>query len=344
MEKFSIFGTVAANSQLDMDAFGMIEYRGFYPTLFLEVYEQTRHKTEKELGITYDILFNLMEIDLGAEWKLNDQNSLRSAFIYGRYKSSGTIMDEYQQAFGKFSSTYHIGRELSLHWKHRNIPPSRLSGIAPRIGRSLNVEVRRAWQRFGVGFGVSEEYGTLIEEYKPYNYTQLTLDLWQFLPVPIGVHSLAFRVHGGVIDRSVYSFYNLYGGGLDGLKGYPYYSIEGTKLLHISAAYRFPLWRKMGLKFFCLSFENLFLSVYGDAGNGWNEDKLNLKSWKRDIGAQLRLELFAYYGYPLKFFFDATYGLDQFTHMETQYGGEWRFYTGLLFEFWDMLELKNRRY
>jgi hypothetical protein len=44
---------------------------------------------------------------------------------------------------------------------------------------------------------------------------------------------------------------------------------------------------------------------------------------------------FSFYSYPMSFFFDSAYGLDRFSHAGQSYGGEWRFYMGLLFDFLD---------
>ena len=38
MENYSILGGVAAKSDLDMDIFGIVEYKGIWPALFLEGY------------------------------------------------------------------------------------------------------------------------------------------------------------------------------------------------------------------------------------------------------------------------------------------------------------------
>ncbi|MEZ4763143.1 MAG: hypothetical protein R3C26_08080 [Calditrichia bacterium] len=41
-------------------------------------------------------------------------------------------------------------------------------------------------------------------------------------------HTLTLRMQGGFIDTKVDSFF-IFGGGLVGLKGYPFYSVEGRR-------------------------------------------------------------------------------------------------------------------
>ncbi len=148
-------------------------------------------------------------------------------------------------------------------------------------------------------------------------------------------HSLAFRFRAGVIDEPVDSFYNFFAGGMDGMKGYPYYSIEGRKLLHLGIAYRFPVFVKGGTRLFFLYLDKLYLSVYGDTGNAWDRGSVDLPSWKKDVGVQVRMKVISFYTYPMSFFADAAYGLDRFENHGQTYGNEWRFYFGILFDFLD---------
>jgi sugar lactone lactonase YvrE len=335
LDKFSIFGGAAVNTLFDTDIFCIINYKRLYPTLFLEAFQQTRHTDIDEIDAFYKIRFNLLEADIGAEWRLDDSNILRTAFIYSQYKNSGSIEDKYQGVFGKFSSTYHVGKDLQIKWTHNSIVPSLISEITPVYGRTITFEGRKIWNSFLDGFEVNQDYGTLIEVYKHYNYYQLLLDWREYVPSLFKNHSLALRFRAGWIDRRVDSFYHFYGGGIDGIKGYPYYSLEGLKLMHFGLAYRFPIFRKMGLRFLFFNLDNLFLSFYGDIGNAWNDDHVDFSNWKRDIGIQMRLGLFTFYNYPMKFFIDSAYGFDRFKNRNRKYGGEWRLYLGFLFDFLD---------
>ncbi|MBN2029561.1 PD40 domain-containing protein [bacterium] len=335
LDKISILGSVAVNELFDTDIFGFFEYRRFYPTLFIEAYQQTRHKTIEEIDAEFKLRYNLMEVDIGADWRLSPSSVLRTAFIYSRYSYSGSGEFVYQNVFGKFTSVYHRGRVLQLRLSHRSIPSTLNSEIAPNHGRDITLQFERAWQSYGDSAGVSEKHGTPIDIYSSYGYEQIQLDWREYLPSVWKSHSMMFRLRAGLIDQPVASFYHFFAGGLDGLKGYPYYSLEGRKLLHLGLAYRFPLFQKMELRVWFVHLHRLFLSLYCDAGDAWSEGGLRLSRWKKDVGAQLRLTLTTFYTYPMSLFIDAAYGMDRFTHRDQEYGLEWRTYFGILFQFLD---------
>jgi len=329
LDRISLLGGVAVNGLFDTDVFGIFEYKRFYPTLFLEAYQQMRHTSEDEA----DYRFDLIEADVGADWRLGDRQVLRTGFVFSRYSATMSFEDQGQKI--KFPYTYHIGSVLQLRWRYESIPPSVESGIAPSRGRIVTLWVERAWQRFLDGFEVHQDYGTIVETYRHYNYEQILLDWREYVSVPLVDHSLALRLRAGFIDQPVDPFYHFFAGGLDGLRGFPYYSMEGRKLLHFGLAYRFPLFRKMGVRFLFMHFDKLYLSLYGDVGDAWSGGGVDVSRWKKDVGIQLRLGFLSFYSYPMSLFFDAAYGWDEFTHEGQQYGGEWRTYFGILFDFLD---------
>ena len=64
---------------------------------------------------------------------------------------------------------------------------------------------------------------------------------------------------------------------------------------------------------------------------------ITLKDFKKDVGAELRLQAFSFYAFPTSIFINAAYGFDEFTKRfrgeNVTYGKEWRFYFGTLFGF-----------
>ena len=335
LDKVSMLGGAAVNGLWDTDIFLIFEYKRLYPTLFIEAYQQTRHVTIDQIDANFKLRYNLMEADIGADWRIGDDNTLRTAFVYSRYSYAGSGEFPYQNVFGKFTSVYHKGNVIQLRWTHRNVPASVISPVGPDRGRSVTLEIDRAWQSYGDSAAISEKHGTPIDVYSRHGYEEFRLDWREHLPGILRGHSMRLRLKAGLIDKPVPGFYSFFAGGLDGLKGYPFYSIEGRKLMHVGLAYRFPVFRRMNLRFLFLHFDKLFASLYGDAGNAWNEGKIDVSRWKRVLGAQLRLRMVSFYTYPMSVFFDAAYGLDRYTHRDIEYGEEWRFYFGILFDFLD---------
>lgn len=327
LDKISLFGGVAANTQKDADVFAMFNYNQFKPSLFLEAFYQKRHTKDDDMNV----IFDLMEVDMGADWRLGDGLTLRTAYVFDKYSAGMRYQD--QGINLSYDYTYHIGNAIQLLWNYEMVPPTLISGIAPDAGMRISFEIRRAWNRFLDDFEVHPTYGTLVETYTDHNYTQYMLDSRYYTKSVFKDHSMKLRVRVGVLDNAVDSFYNFYAGGLDGMRGYPFYSIEGRKLAQLGLAYRFPLIQNMALALPIMTLDDLFLSVYGDYGNAWSKKDVDWNDWKKDVGVQVRLSTYVFYGYPMKIFWDACYGLDGFTHKHTQYGEAWRYYFGILFDF-----------
>jgi len=84
----------------------------------------------------------------------------------------------------------------------------------------------------------------------------------------------------------------------------------------------------------------VYAGVFFDFGNAWNE-KFNFGNFRKDAGIELRIDGTSFYVFPMKLFFSFAYGFDKFERVINKerfnYGREFRFYFGLVFEF-DSLE------
>ncbi len=330
LDKYSIFGGVALNRQWDWDVFGMVTYRKFWPTLFLEVYNQIRHTKAVHSNDRYR--YNLIEADLGAEFKLNDKNLLRSAFVHSRY--GGRLETTVSGQPVKFGYTYLKGNEVRLRWQYRSVLPSIGMDANPKAGTEWSLQYDFEDNRFINGFKVSSKYGTLVEKYTRYRYNRLQASFRHYFKLPWH-HTTEIRFTGGYIDRPVDSFFNFFAGGLVGLKGYPFYSIEGRKLASGTLIYRFPVSQHLNFQLAPIYLDKLYAGLFVDFGNAWDADELKWQDFKRDVGLQLRLNTFSFYNYPTMIFFDAAYGLDKVVNRGQTYGQEMRYYFGLAFGYMD---------
>ncbi|MFO7891409.1 MAG: hypothetical protein R6V04_13845 [bacterium] len=329
LDKISIFGGAALNTQFDTDLFCIFNYRELFPTLFLEAFNQSRHTEVDDI----DYGFNLIEVDIGADWPLGDNHMLRTAYIFSRYDANMSFEEQNQQI--DFSYNYHLGSDIHIRWDYQGVKPGASSGIAPDYGRNITFQAKWSHNKFLDDFGVHKNYGTMVEIYKPYNFYAFNLDWYEYLPGLFKRHSSALRLKAGYIDRSVDDFYYFFGGGLEGLKGYSFYSLQGKKLLQFDAAYRFPVCTNINTRLWFLHLHKLYLSVYAQAGNIWSSEKFDTAEIKRDVGVQLRLQMFSFYTFPLCLTFDSVYGFDRYKLRGNTYGDEWRFYFGVLFDFLD---------
>ncbi len=343
LDRYSVFGGASLNQKMDLDAFAIFEMRRFKPTLFLELYAFSRHIERKiEVIEDYpeqtkvDIGFNILEADIGGRINLAEGQTLRTAFAHSRYTSK--IGDFFFKNIEWVSpqNTYFIGNQFSAAWNYDGVAPGVTSNINPRAGRKAELRYSLEFNRFFSDFATDNSYGTPQEVYARYNYHRLELNWHEYLPAPWArKHGLGANIHAGWIDRPVDDFFNFFAGGLPGLRGYPYYSIEGRKMLLGRFTYRLPLLTSLQKQLFHLTGDNLYLGAFFDYGHAFNEDKVDLSRFKRDVGASLRLSAFSFYGFPTALSFEAAYGLDRVENGGESYGREWRYYLMALFDFMD---------
>lgn len=342
LDKYGFLAGFDINRHGDYDLFALIDYRKFGPTIFLELYNQVQN-TDVDVdsieiirrGLPVDeasdkFRYNLIEADLGVRFKIGDANVLRTAFVFSRYSSRA----KFQEITGEtsFSYNYFIGRDFSVQLTHHGIKPAVDSETNPH-GRVVTLGYDFELNKFLTGFEVNDAF--LDEVFDNHNYHQFTLDWQEHLGLPIKNHTLNLNLQAGFITSEVDSFFNFFGGGILGNRGYPYFSIEGRKLLLGRATYRFPLIRNIDARVRQLYFDKVFLGLFFDYGNAFNENEIDFNRFKSSVGAELRMDMFSFYSYPTRFFFNAAYGLDEFQVGNQTYGKEWRFYFGLSFGYLD---------
>ncbi|HNR66814.1 MAG TPA: LpqB family beta-propeller domain-containing protein [bacterium] len=348
IDKYSIFGGVVLNRQMDLDAFALFELRSFKPTLFLELYGYTRN-IEREISVIedypeqvrVDIGFRILEADIGAEYRINRMLRMRTYFAHSRYSSK--IKDFFFQNVRWVSplNTYFKGSNLTSLWELDQTVPGVLSQINPSAGRKISFKASYQLNDFFEDYATNNDYGTLQELYTQYDYPQLELRWIEYLRNPLlPTHGITVDLQAGWIDRPVDSFFHFYAGGMPGLRGYPFYSIDGRKLLVGRFTYRWPIFSHWQKRFLHLTTDKLFMGVFFDMGDAFNADRIAFSEMKKDAGVNLRFSSFSFYGYPAAVSFDAAYGFDSYTYrrlqdVELRYGKEWRFYVNLLFDFLD---------
>ena len=151
------------------------------------------------------------------------------------------------------------------------------------------------------------------------------------------------RFQGGYIDKEVDDFFDFFAGGLVGLKGYSYYSIDGPEMAIGTVTYRFPLVRNLNFKIVNWYLDKIYLGAFYQYGNAWDKQQRLVKDFKSDVGVQLRLETFSWYMFPTSIFFEAAYPLETNVYQDIRYEKDWKFYFGVLFDFDLRFDKKLRR-
>ncbi len=354
LEQMSAFGGFAINGQGDYDLFALLDYKKLHPTLFVEAYNLVRHTEQSfedplvivgetgeganavpiydQYSIKYS--FNLIEIDAGLRMKAFDFLNLRLAGIISRYRT--TLRLDNGLAFGY---NYFKGKagELTATLDFRQ--PGRHEDINPTKGYYFRVKAAREYNDFIDGFEVNADKGTLQEVYTRYTYNRFSIIGDRHLKSPIKAgHGMTVTADVGFVDQNdVDDFFYLYAGGFDGMKGYSFYSLGGTRKAIVRGSYVLPLKRDIAKRFGFISFDKIFLQVYGDVGNAWVGD-FESSDLKKDAGIALKTQFYSFTTFPTAMTFDAAYGFDEFQYVDDDgtvqdYGGEWRYYFTLLFNF-----------
>jgi hypothetical protein len=350
LDHISVLGGVAANHRLDLDIFAMMEYRKLPPTLFIEFYYFTRNvKRRIEVIPDYpsktpiDVHFRIIEGDIGGYYDVLENLRMRASFVHSRYtnKISNFYYEPQRIVFGSPPLTYFIGNHFRLQWDLDKVGGGLNRSINPTAGRKVMFRYSYEFNKFFVDYFTSDDnISSSKKVYANYDINKLELDWAEYIGMPWSKkHALTAQFKGGYIDRKIDSFFNFFAGGLPGLRGYPYYAIEGRKMMLGRFTYRFPIFSNWQKQFLHITTNKLYLSTFFEIGNAFDEDKVDIDQFKRVVGGGLRLQLFSFYGFPTAFAFDVAYGLDnvsvKYENEAYEYGKELRYYFTLLFDFID---------
>lgn len=356
LRKQSLFGGFAiAPGNGDRELFALYEHRGWRPTLFLEYYHQKRHTSRGDSSEARDAIITGMNFSLNqvsAGLRIGDERpSLRRqltlSLTYDRYdagldweafvpRSDGAPGFE-RRRMKPIGYTYLNGFALGARYDYQAVERRRDRDINPRGGRRIRFRYDRAFNYFLEEFNRSNA-SFLEEVYLGLFYNQWDLEWREYLGTPFGT-ALELRFFGGWIDSDavddddrVNDFFDYHIGGLQYMKGYTFYSIEGRKAAMGSALFRFPLLPDMRKRLFHIYLDKLYGAVYGSLGKAWDgefgdPDPFYGRSGPlRDIGFQLRLDSISYYSLPTRAQADLARGIDELPGRSP-----WKFYLTVLF-------------
>ncbi|MBT5777197.1 MAG: hypothetical protein HOH90_07540, partial [Candidatus Marinimicrobia bacterium] len=142
---------------------------------------------------------------------------------------------------------------------------------------------------------------------------------------------------GWISKTSVDSFFYFFAGGLPGLKGYPFYSIEGTNMAIGELGLRVPLFREKHFPMGWFTLQHGTIGIVRQMGDAWNRS-ISTFNAKQSAGVALRFSGYSFYNYPTSIGIEMHRGLNTF-EMDIgdgrliNYGQENRFYFTVLFGF-----------
>jgi hypothetical protein len=291
-----------------------------------------------------EIRYDLWSADLGVRFEFADPYNLIQNNDFAMWYSRGEyrvhidwsgITDGVDYPQDAVAWKYYEGNDVYARWRYRSVERAPDASINPRGGRSFMLQYMHAWDKLFVNGDF--EYG-LRPDFTDFDFNQYTVNWSEFVPLPWFRHSIQARVFGSFIDRPVDDFFWVYMGGMDGIRGYTYYSIGGRQGAMVSGTYRFPLLRNIGKQLSWLTFRDVYGGVFFEAGKAWNS-RFDVNDLKRSVGGELRLQLGSYYSYPTAIQFVAAKSLDRSVFFipafdeATIHEPQWRYYLQVGFTF-----------
>ena len=361
LDRLSMFGSAAMNDRLERDLYIGFEFRGKIPLLYqlglaptaaIEAFNITRKTgAQIELGldqVPVDVVYNLTEFDISFRHPLfSEASNLKFNFRHSMYSTDigeFTNPDDNSSIPGS-SSYYYIGNGLSLDWQYNGIVPSKTSAIRP-VGTTIKFNYEYEFNEFNsTGDYEITPDGFVTPKFDNYRFHRAELEITHNMELPGWRHTLSFDLHGGTIfGPPVPDFFDYYAGGLIGMKGYSMFAVGGNSIASLNVTYRFPISESLDTQVLQMYFDKLFGGIFFDAGDAWNDGIPKLTDFKKDIGAELRLQSYSFYSLPTCILVSGAYGLDKFdrmlngrdalaTNQLISYGHEWRFYLTMLFDF-----------
>ena len=179
----------------------------------------------------------------------------------------------------------------------------------------------------------------MVSKYKENNLTRAKINgkyLWELPRTNRWTLSVGTQL-GWLNNAYVDSFFHFFGGGMSGLKGYPFYSIEGTNLIINDFGLRIPIFREKHIPISWFILQHSTVGLIAQIGDAWNRKKSS-HSLKRSVGLEWRLSGYSFYNYPTSIGLEYHHGLDSFIMdfgdgIPIQYGNDSRFYLNILFGF-----------
>jgi len=342
INRLSVFGGASVNKVNDFDLFFIFNFKRFFPTLFFETFYLTRNTTDNTIykgvyKIEDDIKFRMIQFRLGAKYpifgttlELSGTRQWYRAFINQNLPSEGITAGA--------AYDYYRGWILSADWSMNMIKRRLDKSINPSKGFKVWSKLDLEWNDFIEGLNLSES-GTLTEEFKDFNLARFQLGGSYYVELPWKKRwTVAITGQGGLLtDDNVDSFFHFYLGGFPGLKGYPFYSIQGSKNAMIDVAFRVPLFSEKHIQKKWVIFQNSTLGGIFQMGDAWVSDF----SLKKSVGIQWRIDGFSFYNFPTAIEVEYHHPMDTFKRTidlsnqqsTIQYGNEGRYYVKVLFDF-----------
>ena len=335
LNKVDVIGGVSLNRLNDFDFFINFNYNRLFPTVFFDAYFQTRNISENENYSVYkldnNLKFRLLEFQSGLKIPFYYTN-LRLYGVWSQYRASikQAVLGRPELRSG-IGYDYFKGRKIVIDWNIDRIKRAVDQEMNPK-GFKLYSSLAYEKSKFITGLNLSDS-GTLVSEFNNNEFVNFEINAFYSRKIPMLKNvSGGFSVNAGIMNNTeVDSFFYFFSGGMPGIKGYPYYSIEGTSKFISSVFLRRTLFNDKNIKLAWFNLQQSSIGLIGQIGDAWNRNIDNF-SGKQSYGLEFRLYGRSFYNYPTALGVEYHIGKTKFNYTE-KYGNEPRIYLTLLFGF-----------
>ena len=334
INRLNLFGGAAINRLSDIDLFLLFELSTLYPTLYADIFYMTRHINYQStlwdvINIDSDISYRLFQMEGGAKFPIKGVHTLTIFGSYQNYRSNALWWVPGENLFGKSGIDYYSGFHTGIKWNTQLFRNTVDYNIIPNNGFKINFDIRRESNLF-----YSPEKSLFEIKYNNFDFFRAEGKGEAHFQVPFtdGWTFSTGASAGWMSIAEVDSFFNFFAGGMPGIKGYPFYAIEGNRMITGTGNLKIPLMRQKNIPIGPFILQNIVIGAIGQVGDAWSGTIKDF-SLKRSMGAQLRLSGFSFYNYPTGIGVEIHRGLDKFIALDNEYGNDSRFYFTLLFGF-----------
>ena len=312
-----------APQNMDYDAFALFEEKNLLPfPISLDIVRMVRHTNP---DTTYAGRLKLTGIDYGLNsmllsfqpriWKF--QLNLHTSLDYYNARIDQTIdWGSGRESYVGYNYNYFYGTSFGTTISYSNLQPYTNRDISPQ-GWKVDLHLDHQWNWYFEEFDSNSSTGR--EVYSRHDLNRVKLEARAYMPMAWhDDHTLGFEGSALLIDSKVDSFFYEGIGGIVGLRGYTYYQLQGRHNAWGRAIYRFPVpgLAHIDARLGPIYLDKVYFSAFAEAGRVWRDhgedDETDpwVDGFKRDIGAEIRADLFSFYGYPSRISFSAVRALD----------------------------------
>jgi len=342
LERLSLFGAGSLNPDGDADMFFLFEFNRFYPTLFFETFYITRNRFERgKLDDVRDVddnlKFRLLQFNWGARMPIKGVASLEVGMTWQQYRAFVKRSLELEHLEAGVAYDYFRGVSGFAQMHLSTVPNRADKNINPSGGYTADIRYDYEKNDFIEGLNLSDA-GTLLEEFADNSTHRVSADVSMHAAIPftdrwtVSIGAMT----GWMSNTKADSFFNFFGGGLPGIKGYPFYSIEGNRVIIGDITLRIPVFREKHWAVGPAIIQNSVLGFMYQTGDAWMTSMSDF-SLKNSVGIQWRINGYSFYNFPTAISIEMHRGLNTFgwsgRGRNVTYGKENRFYFTMLFGF-----------